>query len=118
MRSAIVIAPQNLIELWNVCTRPSKNNGLGFTLSQTKAEIDRLKRLFVFLPDTHKIYSEWEKLVTIYEVKGVKVHDARLVAFMKVHDLSHILSFNIRDFRRFGDEVIPVHPKDIFDTTE
>ena len=100
-RERATIAPQNLIELWNVATRPAEKNGLGFTLEQTKAEVARLKRLFIFLPDTKAIFPIWERLVETYEVKGAKVHDTRLVAFMLVHRLSHILTFNVKDFRRF-----------------
>ena len=110
-RERLVIAPQNLIELWNVCTRPSDKNGLGFTPEIAKTEIDRFKRLFVLLPDTEKVYSEWERLVTTYEVKGTKVHDTRLVAFMLVHQISHILTFNVKDFRRFQSEITAVSPR-------
>ena len=112
-REQVIIAPQNLIELWNVCTRPAERNGLGFTPKRTKAEVDRLKRLFIFLPDTQAIYPEWERLVTTYKVKGAKVHDTRLVAFMLVHQISHLLTFNIKDFRRFGTEITPVSPQEI-----
>ena len=112
-REQVVIAPQNLIELWNVCTRPTEKNGLGFTPERTKAEVDRLKRLFIFIPDTPAIFPEWERLVTTYEVKGTKVHDTRLVAFMLVHRLSQILTFNVKDFRRFSLEITPVSPKEI-----
>jgi predicted nucleic acid-binding protein len=104
-REQVIIAPQNLIELWNVCTRPTERNGLGFTPARTKAEVDRLKRLFIFIPDTPAIFPEWERLVTTYEVKGTKVHDTRLVAFMLVHRLSQILTFNVKDFRRFSPEI-------------
>ncbi|MDJ0744756.1 MAG: PIN domain-containing protein [Xenococcaceae cyanobacterium MO_167.B27] len=114
----VVIAPQNLIELWNVCTRPADKNGLGFTVAETKTEIERLQRLFVFLPDTQDIYTEWKRLVISYEVKGAKVHDTRLVAFMLVHQLSHILSFNIKDFRRFIAEITPVSPKEVVQSQE
>lgn len=112
-REQVVIAPQNLIELWNVCTRPAERNGLGFTPERTRAEVDRLKRLFIFIPDTPAIFPEWERLVTTYEVKGTKVHDTRLVAFMLVHRLSQILTFNVKDFRRFSPEITPVSPKEI-----
>lgn len=115
-REGVIIAPQNLIELWNVCTRPAERNGLGFTPSRTKAEVDRLKRLFIFLPDTQAIFPEWERLVTTFEVKGTKVHDTRLVAFMLVHRLSHILTFNVKDFRRFSAEITPVSPKEIINS--
>jgi predicted nucleic acid-binding protein len=109
-RAPVIIAPQNLIELWNVCTRPVDRNGFGFTPERTKAEVDRLKRLFILLTDTESIFPEWERLVSTYEVKGTKVHDTRLVAFMIVHQLSHILTFNVKDFRRFNEEITPVHP--------
>ncbi|MEO0013084.1 MAG: hypothetical protein RLZZ535_1473 [Cyanobacteriota bacterium] len=112
-REQVVIAPQNLIELWNVCTRPTERNGLGFTPERTKAEVERLKRLFIFIPDTKAIFPEWERLVITYEVKGTKVHDTRLVAFMLVHRLSQILTFNVKDFRRFSSEITPVSPKEI-----
>lgn len=112
-RERVVIAPQNLIEFWNVCTRPFDKNGLGFTLEKTQIEVERLKRLFIFLPDTQEIYTQWERLVKTYEVKGAKVHDTRLVAFMLVHQISHILTFNVRDFRRFDNEITPVSPGEI-----
>lgn len=114
-REQLVIAPQNLIELWNVCTRPSDKNGFGFTPEETKAEVDRLKRLFTILPDVREVYGEWERLVTTYEVKGTKVHDTRLVAFMMVHQISHILTFNVKDFRRFNTEVTAVKPQQIIE---
>lgn len=109
----LFIAPQNLIELWNVATRPSDKNGLGLSPTETKAEIVQLKSLFILLPDAEQMYSEWERLVSIYQVKGSKVHDTRLVAFMLVHQLSHILTFNIKDFRRFQAEITPVSPQKI-----
>jgi predicted nucleic acid-binding protein len=105
----LCIISQNLIEFWNVCTRPIERNGLGRTLSEAEAEIYRLKGIFDFLPDTPTIYQEWERLVIVYGVRGVNVHDARLVAAMLVHRLTHILTFNTSDFVRYS-EVITKHP--------
>ena len=115
-REEAIIAPQNLIELWNVCTRPAEKNGLGFTPERTKAEVARLKRLFIFLPDTQAIFLEWERLVETYEVKGTKVHDTRLVAFMLVHQIESILTYNVKDFRRFRPEITLVNPKEIINS--
>lgn len=70
LREGAIIAPQNgrqggeatspqrphLIELGHVCTRPAEKNVLGFTPERTQAEVDRLKRLFIFLPDTQAIF--------------------------------------------------------------
>ncbi|MFB2892837.1 type II toxin-antitoxin system VapC family toxin [Aerosakkonemataceae cyanobacterium BLCC-F50] len=108
----LYIAPQNLIEFWNVCTRPKDKNGLGYSVAETKAEVEKLKAIFPLLPDTSAIYTEWERLVSTYEVKGVNVHDARLVAAMLVHGLTHILTFNVEDFRRYA-EITPVNPGDV-----
>ena len=44
-----------------------------------------------------------------YKVIGVNVHDARLVAAMLVHGLTHILTFNIADFARYS-EITAVNP--------
>ena len=106
----LIIAPQNLIELWNVLTRPLNKNGLGMTPDNAKQEIIKLKTTFTLLPDRPSVYTLWEHLATTYQVKGVNVHDTRLVAFMLVHNISHILTFNTKDFQRFTSEIIVIHP--------
>ena len=109
----LFIVPQNLIELWNVMTRPADKNGLGLSVLAAETEVARLKELFILLPDTEQVYSEWERLVSNHKVKGTKVHDTRLVAFMLVHRLSHILTFNVKDFQRFNQEILPISPREI-----
>lgn len=104
------ITPQNLIEFWNVCTRPKDKNGLDYSINKTQSEVEKIKMMFPLLTDNALIYSEWEKLVKNYEVKGVNVHDARLVAAMIVHDLTHIVTFNGQDFRCY-QEVTIIDPK-------
>jgi len=106
------IVPQNLIEFWNVYTRPTERNGLGRSLVETQAEVNRLKMLFSLLLDTEAIYQEWERLVVAYGIRGVNVHDARLVAAMLVHGLTHILTFNVSDFARYS-EITAVNPTTI-----
>lgn len=39
--------------------------------------------------------------VVVHEVRGVKVHDARIAAAMRAYGVSHILTFNGADFRRY-----------------
>jgi predicted nucleic acid-binding protein len=103
------IVPQNLIEFWNVYTRPAQKNGLGHTVAEAEVEINRLKAFFPLLLDTEAIYQKWERLVVAHAVMGVNVHDARLVAAMLVHELTHILTFNVSDFARYS-EITVVHP--------
>ena len=106
------IVPQNLIEFWAVATRPRVNNGLGMRIDEATTELMSLKALFVLLLDEPSIFSEWEKLVIQHRVSGKQVHDARIVAAMKVHGVTHLLTFNTDDFKRYTD-IAAVHPANI-----
>ena len=105
------IVAQNLIELWVVATRPLGENGLGMTPGEAALELERIKGMFLFLPETPAIYPAWEALVTQHAVSGKPSHDARLVAAMRVHGLTAILTFDRTGFSRFpGIEVIQPGP--------
>ena len=108
------LTSQNLIEFWRTCTRPVDQNGLGMTIIEAETELNRVENRFPLLPDLPDIYPQWRRLVTTYAVKGVNVHDARLVAAMLVHGLTHILTFNTTDFRRYA-EITSVNPREITD---
>jgi predicted nucleic acid-binding protein len=97
----VSVIPQNLIEFWAVATRPETNNGLGLSVDETARQITSFKSLFTLLPDTDGVFKEWERLVTHHLVLGKQVYDVRLVAAMIVHDLTHLLTFNTDDFKRF-----------------
>ena len=109
-RDELHVVSQNLIEFWAVATRSIVNNGLGLSVAQTEVEVSRLKNLFALVPDTPDIFTEWERIVRQYQVSGKQVHDARLVAAMKVHGLQNLLTFNDGDFKRFT-EVTAVNPQ-------
>lgn len=98
----LCIIPQNVIEFYAVATRLLADNGLGLTVSEAAREIRKLKRIFNLLPDSPIIFTEWEQLVAQYQVMGKQAHDTRLVAAMKTHGISHILTFNTKDFKRFN----------------
>jgi predicted nucleic acid-binding protein len=106
------LAPQNISEFWNVCTRPVDVNGLGLSIEGTSRYTDQLLRLFTLLPDSHQVFLTWRDLVVEYSVMGAKVHDARLVAIMKTHDIARIITFNVGDFSRFAG-IEAIHPQDI-----
>jgi len=53
------IVAQNPIELWAVATRPFGENGLGMSVAKAAAELDRIKGMFLFLPETAAIYPAW-----------------------------------------------------------
>jgi predicted nucleic acid-binding protein len=82
------------------------------TVAQADDELGKLENLFNILLDSPELYFAWRTLVTKYGVMGVQVHDTRLVAAMLVHRITHILTFNTSDFKRFT-EITVVHPSDI-----
>ena len=105
---SLCFASQNLVEFWNVCTRPVSKNGLGLTPRQTDERATLLESRFRFLPDNERVHAEWRRLEVAHSVAGVQVHDARLVAAMLVHGVPQVLTLNDRDFgrytpRRFSD---------------
>ena len=108
------IFPQNLVEFWAVATRPLANNGLGWGVDRAQAELTALKNLFVVLADTDAILAEWERLVVHHRVIGKQAHDAHLVASMLVHRVTHLLTFNEADFKRYS-EITVVNPETISD---
>ncbi len=109
---SLCIIPQNIIEFWAVATRPISNNGLGLSIDEASQATDKIKRIFVLYLDTPGILYEWESIVIKHQVKGKQVHDARLVAAMVTHKITHLLTFNIDDFKRFS-EIISVNPQSV-----
>jgi predicted nucleic acid-binding protein len=107
-KHTLYISSQNCIEFWNVATRPIARNGFGLTPTDAKRMLQRIERLFPLLSDTPAVYPEWRRLVVTHSVSGVQVHDARLVASMKANGVTHILTFNTRDFARYALEGIVV----------
>ncbi len=111
---SLVTTGQNLVEAWNVMTRPATQNGFGF-LPQEAFEAHReIETIFFRLPGTLDTYSTWRSLVLRYAVCGVQVHDARLVAVILAHGIRHILTLDAKDFRRYASEgIVVVDPRDL-----
>ena len=102
----LCIIPQNIVEFWAVATRPLDKNGLGLSITQAEEESEKLKKIFMLELDTPQIFTEWKSLVIKYQVMGKQVHDARLAAAMLAHNITHLLTFNVDDFKRFSDIVV------------
>jgi len=109
---SLYIIPQNIIEFWAVCTRPINSNSLGLSIAEAVQAANNLKKIFILQVDTPKIFDEWESLIVQHQVIGKQVHDTRLVAAMVAHKITHLLTFNIDDFKRFS-EIIVVDPRNV-----
>ena len=108
----LCILLQNVSEFWNVCTRPLDKNGLGFSIAQADAELSQIELVFDILPDTEEVYRNWRELVVNHSVSGVQVHDAKIVAAMKAHNIQNLLTFNAKHFKRYT-EIKADEPKDV-----
>jgi predicted nucleic acid-binding protein len=103
---------QNFAEFWNACTRPADRNGYGLSSAETDRRAQAFESRLHLLPDSLSVHQEWRQLIVAHDVCGVQVHDARLVAAMRVHRVKRILTFNEKDFARYSN-VEAIHPRSI-----
>ncbi len=106
---------QNLGEFWNVSTRPLSRNGFGLSPGETERRAKSFERRMRLLPDDVLVHEEWRRLLIEYQVSGVQVHDAHLVAIMNVYGVKHLLTHNTKDFRRFSG-IEALNPADVVRT--
>ena len=97
----LCVVPQNFYEFWAVATRPTAANGLGLSVPECQIQVALIKRLFRSLPDLPTLFAEWEALVGTHACHGRVSFDARLVAAMRTHGATQLLTFNRPDFVRF-----------------
>lgn len=98
----LTLVPQVLYEFWTVATRTLKANGLGETPAFAESFILKFCNTFRLLRDERGIYEEWFDLVNKHQISGVNSYDTRLAAAMSRHSVTHLLTFNPSDFRRYS----------------
>ena len=109
----LIALTQNVAEFWNVCTRPSTaRGGYGISVQDTVRKLRLIEKLVEIKPDSLRVFQEWKRLAVLHSVKGVQVHNARLVAAMIVYGISNLLTFNGADFKRYSG-INVVRPVDI-----
>lgn len=109
-------APQNIVEFWNVCTRPaSARGGFGLVTAETDRRARLIERVFTVLDETPAIHAEWRRLVVDNSVAGVQVHDARVVSIMNIYGITYILTLNDTDFSRYAG-ITSVIPSEVLPT--
>src|SRR5260221_7151712 len=109
----LCVVPQVHYEFWVAATRPIAANGLGMATGEVEAELRTFgPPLFRLLRDERAIYDVWHALVCQHSVQGKQAHDARLVAAMQRHGLTHILTFNVGDFSRYS-EITVIDPQQV-----
>jgi predicted nucleic acid-binding protein len=94
----LAIAAQVLFEFWSVATRPAGVNGLGWPVARARAEIDTLRARFIVLEEPPAVVDLWLEIVSAYELKGKRIHDAHLIATMKANGFTRLLTFDTSGF--------------------
>lgn len=101
----LCLVPQVVYEFWVVATRPVEVNGLGMDPETAEKSLEGLARDYILLRDERGIFDRWRSLIRTYDVLGKNAHDARLVAAMLRHGLTHLITFNTADFVRYSGVV-------------
>lgn len=109
--NALCIAPQNVAEFWNVCTRPRDRNGFELSTKDAMARLAFVESITELLIEQPITYTLWRDLLVQHAIRGVQVHDARLVAIMQTYNLNRILTYNYQDFARYA-HIEVIDPRD------
>ena len=75
---------------------------LGYPIEAAQANLADFKALFPPLHNERGILEPWERLVVTNRVSGKQAHDTRLIAAIERHELTHLLTFDSKDFPRYG----------------
>jgi len=107
-----VLVPQVIYEYWVVATRPIAVHGLSMEVAEVNVSATAWTSQFTLLRDEGGLYERWRTTVVAAQVKGTPAHDARLVAAMLRHGVTHLLTFNTVDFKRFTD-IVAISPDEV-----
>ncbi len=97
----LCLVPQVCYEYWVVATRPTRERGLGMSHQDATKDLREIEELFTLLRDERTVFDHWQSIVDEFKVLGKQAHDARLIAAMRRHELTHLLTFNLADFQRY-----------------
>lgn len=74
-------------------------------VEQVETEVRSMHALFKIANDTEEVTTQLLKLLADYPTGGKQVHDANIIATMLVHKIDILLTTNIKDMRRFSDQI-------------
>lgn len=104
--NALILCPQVLREFHKVLTTPTTANGFGLKPEAAMLEIKNLESTYSLVLENSNQFDIWKSIVEKYSVSGKAVHDANIYAFMKSQSITDILTFNVKDFKRYQPDII------------
>jgi len=103
---------QVLIEFWVTATRPRDVNGFGLSIIDAASRLSVIHGSFPCLTEPPEIADLWQQITVENKVHGRQAHDARIVALMLAHNVTHLLTLNSADFARYAG-ITTLTPQDI-----
>jgi len=107
---ALYISRQVLREYAVIMTRP----GIvaePLTPDEVVEDMKKWQDLFTILDETFEVTNKLQDLVSTYQLKGKRIHDANIAATMIVHAIPCLLTMNVEDFQKFEEISIIVGGK-------
>ena len=98
------ISRQVVREYLSVVTRPQIWQ-VAITREDALDDANRLMSSFEILEDGPVVTESLIELCREVPIGGSQVHDANIVATMIAHGERRLLTFNVADFRRYGDRI-------------
>lgn len=103
----LVTIPQVFREYLAVATRPREGNGLGMSTDDALHNVGSFRTRVHLLAEAEEIAGELVDLIRRLAISGKRIHDANLIAAMRVHRVHTLITANLDDFARFeGVEVL------------
>ena len=98
------ISRQVLREYLATVTRPQSWSP-PIAMAAALVHVEALEAAFEMLEDGPRVTQMLARLCREVSVGGRQIHDANIAATMLAHGERRLLTFNVRDFRRFGERI-------------
>lgn len=99
---ALHVSGQIVREFLAVCTRPVDANGLGLSRPDAVRNAESIVERSTVLDESRKVALRLLAIARTTPCTGRQLHDANVVATMREHGLTRLVTGNLSDFRRFS----------------
>lgn len=96
------ISRQILREFAVVVSKPDFSEHPADSNSVTTA-LKKWAVLFSVADETEEVTNNLIQLISTYDIKGKRIHDANIVATMMAYEISDLLTMNVDDFKNFKE---------------
>ena len=104
------VSGQILREYLVVATRPAAADGLGLNTEAAVRNVGAFARRTVFCDESEAVSVRLRRLAASGNLKGMRIHDANVVATLLAHGVSRLITENADDFQGFPEiEILPLH---------